>query len=188
MKRLGILLVAACWGWPQLAVAQEQPSIDAFLGSWKGSRIISAPETLELDALHLDIKVDEVGFHIVCLDLSIDGQNGRRSERIEASFLPTDRPGVYEYAPESGSLLTRMFASPATGNPLVGETLLWARIEDSTLAVYSMNIDKDGGLDLDHYSWTRTESGMSLTFSQRTENLGVETVIEAELALKEGGQ
>jgi len=69
---------------------------------------------------------------------------------------------------------------------LDGETLLWARVDDQTLAVYSMTVDRRGDFNLDHYSWTRTEKGLRLKFSKRTKDLGVETMIEGDL-VAEGG-
>jgi GH43 family beta-xylosidase len=74
-----------------------------------------------------------------------------------------------------------MFASPETGNPLEGETLLWARIDTDMLAVYSLTIDENGGFDLGHYSWTKTEDGLLLHYREQTEALGEEIVIEGRL-------
>jgi len=189
MKRFGILLVMAMWSWPNLAVAtDDQPSIDDFNGDWKGSDVLLAPEDLPPEALTARIQERGKGFQITYTDLgkAMEGEPGAHD--IEAHFVPARRPGVFEFAPEAGSLLERMFASPASGNPLEGETLLWARIEGETLGVYSMKIDKNGGLFLDHYSWTRTETGLTLSFSQRTEDLGDETMVEAKLLAEGDGQ
>ncbi len=169
-----------------VASADDPSSIDAFLGEWKGAEVTSAIESLAPDVLELRVQATSDGFRIAWKDLGPNARGGIGGDDLDAMFLPTDRPGVYEYAPKSGSLLERMFASPATGNPLKGETLLWARVDGPLLAVYSMRIDPDGGFDLDHYSWTRIESGLRLTFSKRTEDGGSEVMIEGELAA-EGG-
>jgi hypothetical protein len=55
----------------------------------------------------------------------------------------TERPGT-------GSLLSSLFADPAVGNPLEGDTLLWARLQDDALHVYSLAIDPGGGFALEH--------------------------------------
>jgi hypothetical protein len=167
-------------------VHADQPSIEAFIGSWKGAEASSSSDDLAPNALSVVIKAEQQGFSLSWRDLGKSGQGGIGSEDIEAVFAPANRPGVYEYQPSSGSLLTRMFASPATGNPLEGETLIWARIDGETLAVYSMKIDKKGGFDLDHYSWTRTDAGLLLTFVKKTEEQGGSEPIEGELVLGEG--
>ncbi|MGI9503984.1 MAG: hypothetical protein ACR2RE_13125 [Geminicoccaceae bacterium] len=154
------------------------------MGSWKGQGASSAIGALPSDALSLEVQRDADGFRISWPDLSTNDQGNSEGNSIDARFLPTGRTGVYEYAPKPGSLLTRMFASPATGNPLRGETLLWARIDGPTLAVYSMKIDPNGGFDLDHYSWTRIENGLQLIFSERTEDLEMQTKLEGELVTR----
>lgn len=169
-----------------VAMAADPFSIDAFVGSWKGDEAASEVGELAPDALALEIEAEAEGFRISWHDLGAGGQSGIGAEVIDARFAPADRPGVYEYEPSSGSLLSRMFASPATGNPLEGETLIWARIDDQTLAVYSMNIDQEGGFDLDHYSWTLTETGLRLTFSKQTEDLGPGAQIQGDLTAGEG--
>jgi hypothetical protein len=184
MKRLQALLLITLAGWPGApAWAADARSIDSFLGRWSGDEILSGNDALTPDALDLRIDKDGGGFSVTWHDLG-----GSGGDRIQARFLPTDRPGVYEFAPESGSFLSRMFASPATGNPLKGETLLWARldIDQPILAVYSMSVDRSGGMDLDHYAWTRTESGLRLTFSQRTQGDSTERRIEGDLVAAGG--
>ncbi|MEZ5932145.1 MAG: hypothetical protein R3F54_09365 [Alphaproteobacteria bacterium] len=182
MKRLQAFLLITLAGWPSsLAWAADARSIDSFLGRWSGDKIQSGDNKLAPAALDLQIDKDAGGFAISWHDLGKDG-----GDRVEARFQPTDRPGVYEVAPESGSFLARMFASPASGNPLKGETLLWARIDDPVLAVYSMSVDPTGGIDLQHYTWTRTENGLHLTFSHRTDDDGDESPIEGDLVAAGG--
>lgn len=170
---------------PGLAHA-DQPSIQAFLGSWTNADATSSGDELAPNALSVEVEAEADGFHLSWRDLGKSGSGGLGSEDIEARFVPANRPGVYEYQPSSSSLLTRMFASPATGNPLQGETLIWARIDGPTLAVYSMKIDDKGGFDLDHYSWTRTDAGLVLTFVKKTEDLGSGEPIQGQLVLGEG--
>lgn len=165
-----------------ITAAADSHSIDAFIGSWKGGDATSDKDVPLPDALSLEIEAAADGFQMSWPDLGGSGSN----EVIEARFAPADRAGVYEYEVSSGSLLTRMFASPATGNPLEGETLIWARINDQTLAVYSMNIDQRGGFDLDHYSWTLSKAGLQLVFIKRTEDMGSRVRIEGELKREEG--
>ncbi len=168
--------------WPSLAALAADPSsIEAFVGNWKGQQPQSASGALPPDALNLEFQKNAEGFRMSWRDLSAADQGDVGVGNIDASFSATDRAGVYAYAPKSGSMLMRMFASPETGNPLKGETLLWARVDDASLTVYSMKIDVNGGFDLDHYSWTRTGDGLQLTFKKRTEDVGSEIKLQGEL-------
>ncbi|MGI9498882.1 MAG: hypothetical protein ACR2P3_02510 [Geminicoccaceae bacterium] len=153
MMSIRFLLIAALLIWPGFTLsADDHPSIDSFVGDWKGADVVSKVGRLAPDALTLRIQTVSGGFRTSWRDLGKSGRSEIGSDTTDAQFVLTDRPGVYEYAQKPGSLLTRMFASPATGNPLKGETLLWARIDGPLLAVYSMKVDPEGGFDLDHYS------------------------------------
>ncbi|MGI9487526.1 MAG: hypothetical protein ACR2RF_16935 [Geminicoccaceae bacterium] len=182
MKRTKIFFAIAWLVWPGTsALADDPSSIEAFLGKWKGDQVSSETESLPSDALDLQVQSDRNGFRISWRDLSTGSSGGPGAQKVNAHFQRTGRPGVYEYVEESGSFLTRMFASPSTGNPLEGETLLWARVGDLTLTVYSMSVEPNGGFNLDRYSWVQTESGLLLRYSERTEDLADETKIEGEL-------
>jgi hypothetical protein len=76
---------------------------------------------------------------------------------------------VYAYDPGGGSLLSSLFAAPASGNPLEGETLLWARLGEEALIVYSLSIDPAGGFDLNRYARTLSDDGMVVKYQRRIE-------------------
>ena len=69
-----------------------------------------------------------------------------------------------------GSLLSSLFADPAVGNPLQGDTLLWARLQDDTLHVYSLAIDQAGGFALEHSTGRLTDDGMVARYELRSQN------------------
>jgi hypothetical protein len=52
---------------------------------------------------------------------------------------------------------------------LEGETLLWARLEETALVVYSLSIDPDGGFDLNRYARTLSDGGMVVNYQRRIE-------------------
>ncbi|MEM9439649.1 MAG: hypothetical protein AAGA73_04315 [Pseudomonadota bacterium] len=166
-------------------VHADPPSIKAFLGSWAIAETSSQVEVLAPNALSVEVEAEADGFRLSWRDLGKSGSGGLGSDDIVARFVPSDRLGVYEYQPSSSSIITRMFASPVTGNPLEGETLIWARIDGPMLAVYSMKIDGKGGFDLDHYSWTKTDTGLQLTFVKKTEDLDSGAPIQGELVSKD---
>lgn len=187
MRSLVFSLMMALLTWSSLAaLAADRSSIEAFVGSWRGQKAPSATDALPPDMLSLDVQEGADGFRISWLDLGSRNRGNVGVDKLDASFSATNRAGVFEYAPTSSSLLTRMFASPKTGNPLKGETLLWARVDGPTLTVYSMKIDLNGGFDLDHYSWTRIEDKLQLSFKKRTEDSGAEIEQQGELVAKGG--
>jgi len=160
---LGALLLAG--------PAAHGAGIEDFFGTWRGIEV-SAPTGLEFQAGDLDVAIEpyERGFHMRWTTLDRAGaEAGFIAQPAEASFSETERPGVYEYDPGGGSLLTSLFAAPATGNPLEGETLLWARLEETALVVYSLSIDPDGGFDLNRYARTLSDGGMVVNYQRRIE-------------------
>lgn len=148
---------------------------DAFYGDWKGVALTSTEGTGSLEPaaedLNVRIEPDGDGFRIYWTSLGHGHSDDPLvREKIEARFAPTDRPGVFAFDPETGSMLLNLFGNPATSNPLKGEPLLWARVADQTLAVYGLAINADGGFDLYHHARTLTDGGLSAHHTHRTEH------------------
>jgi hypothetical protein len=154
---LGALLL------PATAVGQ-QAKLDDFFGEWRGMEVATsgapAPE-LPAEFLNVQIRGNGSGFRIRWNALGrSDGKLELRE--VDTSFVPTDRPDVYAFDAYQGtSFFGRLFADPATGNPLEGQILLWARIEAATLIVYGLSINPDGGYDIHRHAWTLTGDGTS---------------------------
>lgn len=181
-KGPALALALVMTGCPALA---DDAGLARFFGQWQGVEIEVSDPALDLEPDHLDVTITgaEDGFRVrwTALERGLE-ESARIPRRLDARFRETGRAGVYAFATEPGSLLSRLFAAPATGNPLEGETLLWARIEDDTLIVYSLALTLDGGFDLDRYA--RTPSGedgaaMHLVHERRSEHRVV--VIEGRL-------
>jgi hypothetical protein len=162
------------------SAAGQQASIGDFTGEWRGMELtIKGPEAPELPAafLNMQIRPAASGFRIRWNALGrVDGKLEPRE--IDSSFVPTDRPGVFAFDAYQGtSLFGRLFASPATGNPLEGQILVWARIEAATLVVYGLSIQPSGGYDIHRHAWTLTGDGTSSAqYVRRTEDAQVMTV------------
>ena len=180
MRCLSVSIALALLVAPSLLRAEQAPIRD-FVGRWQGSEISKPADDVASNDIRIVVRPRDQGFELAWTDLNTDDRNARPDRTIEARFVPTARPGVFEFAPKPGSFLDRMFASPSTGNPLNGETLLWARVQANTLAVYSLSIDSDGRFDLDHYLWTATEDGLTLRYSRRNQDLDDEVTVEGLL-------
>lgn len=175
MIRLVIATVLASVSMSGIAIGAS--SIEDFTGRWTGKTVEASNQSIPPDLIGIEINERDGGFELSWNSLTQEDL----SAPLKAHFVGTSRNNVFEYAPEAGSFLDRMFASPATGNPLKGETLLWARIDADMLAVYSLTIDKSGQFDLGRYSWTRTDDGLALHFREQTEELGEEVTVEGRL-------
>ena len=149
------------------------PTIEDFGGAWQGIglQVGGDDEGLALAPADLDVRIqtDGGGFRISWTGLARQDGGALARQKIDARFAPTERPGVYAFEP-GGSSFFGLFANPATGNPLEGETLLWARLAGPTLTVYSLAIAFDGGFDLDRYVRTLSDGGMDVHYTRRMEN------------------
>jgi hypothetical protein len=167
---------------PGVATAAE---IDDFFGDWRGVELsVDGSENLpDLAPADLDMAIAEHGdgFRIEAIALARDAEGVLEPRRFEATFAPTDTPGLFAFEPGGGSLLSSLFADPAVGNPLKGDTLLWARLAEDALHVYSLAIDDQGGFALEHSSGRLTSNGMETRYLLRLENERIVT-IEGHLA------
>lgn len=174
------IVVLAGFALAAAAAGAEEASLEDFNGSWQGTelRIGGDHQGLELTPEDLDVQIGSAGagFQVSWTGLSRQPTGGLAPQRSEARFTRTERPGVYAFDPGDTSLLARLFADPATGNPLQGETLLWARLAGPTLTVYSLAIALDGRFDLDRYARTLRDGGMDVHYTRRMENDRVVTI------------
>lgn len=152
----------------------DEVTLQDFYGSWQGVELQTSGDddavALSPKDLEVQIRPEDSGFHMSWVGFARPEGGGIARQEIEASFTPTDRPGVFAFNPGRPSLLSRLFADPATGNPLKGETLLWARLDGNSLTVYSLAINPDGGFELDRYARRLTDQGMTAHYTRRIEN------------------
>lgn len=178
---LGVLLSML----PVFVPAHAAP-IDPFAGDWRGVAIeTKAHDDLGPADLDLRIVPDQNGFSLRWTAFEgILGDGDLDRERFNARFAPSGRPGVYAYDDRQQSLLSRMFASPATGNPLEGETLLWGRIEEQALVAYALHLKDDGDFELHRVEVTRVGEELALERSIRTGHQRI-TILAGRLARAE---
>jgi hypothetical protein len=185
---MGWRQILAAFGLLLAPGAAGAAEIDDFFGDWRGVEVTidDAGQSLELSAADLDMAIaaQDGGFRIRCFGLAREPEGALVLRPIEAIFAPTETPGVFAYAPAAGSLLSRLFADPALGNPLEGDTLLWARLQADALHVYSLAIDDRGGLALEHATGQLTKEGMTTRYVLRLEN---EEIVMVEGRLERAG-
>lgn len=169
-----VLVVAPC------TARADNAQVEDFFGTWRGVELNvdgaeRAPKLTPAD-LDMAITAESGGFRIRALALGREPDGSVVARPMDATFAPTETPGVFAFQPGTGGLLSSLFADPAVGNPLEGDTLLWARLEGDTLHVYSLAIDPSGGYALERSIGQLTEDGMVTRYELRFENDRVVTV------------
>lgn len=141
---------------------------EKFYGSYVGSGTAQQVSEKHTEQRDLDVTVEAYkndGFTIKWITV-VRGTDGarvaedvKRREVVE-NFTPfEDREGVFILAPKGG-----LFQKSELPNPLRGEPMRWATIENGAMTVYSMAIGENGVSELQVYRRTLTEKGMDITF------------------------
>jgi hypothetical protein len=160
--------------------ARADTELENFLGEWRGVEVGvgDAAEAPKLSPADLDTAITEEdgGFRIRGLALGREPDGSVVPRQMDVTFAPTDTPGVFAFEPGSGGILSSLFADPAVGNPLQGDTLLWARVAGDTLHVYSLAIEPNGGYALEQSTGKVAGDGMVTKYELRLENDRVVTI------------
>jgi hypothetical protein len=160
--------------------AASAAGIEDFFGEWRGVEVNvdGSGQVPKLTPADLDMSItgQDGGFRVRAFALGREPDGSLVPRPFDATFAPTDTPGVFAYEGAAGSLLSSLFADPAVGNPLAGDTLLWARLLEDKLHVYSLAIDDAGGFALDHSTGQLTDDGLVTRYKLRLENDRLVTV------------
>ncbi len=160
MGSYGVVFVLLGWlGSAGAVSAADNLAIEAFYGSWEGTGQAQMPDGyFGLTARDLDVQIGPKGngFNVTWTTITHPGGDiGRTESRRKSSsidFVPGGRPGLFKAARQ--------------GDPLAGESYIWARIKGSTLTVYVLNIDQDGAYVIQSYDRTLTGFAMEVTFAR----------------------
>jgi hypothetical protein len=170
---------------PQVGIAAE---IHDFFGEWQGVEVSVDGHAPSLEPKAADLAMviadHDGGFRLESFTLARERDGGIVLEPLDATFAPTETPGVFAYEPAGGSLLSSLFADPSVGNPLEGDTLIWARLQDDILHVYRLAIDDRGGFALEHSTGQLIKDGMVTRSVLRQEN---EQIVAVEGRLERAG-
>ena len=169
MRVMGFLAAVLLMFGAPMARAADLP-VSAFYGTWQGSGVAENADSLyfAMTTRDFDVVIEEAsdGFTVTWMTIIRSGgdPNNPDIRRREASltFEPAARPGVFE--------------STASGDPLEGGTLSWARINGNTLSIHQMTLNDNGGFELTTYDRTITDVGMELSFRRLRDGEQVRTV------------
>lgn len=172
-----IVVAAALPAGASAALAAEDPS--KFYGSYVGSGTAQRVTENVTESRDLDVTVEEYkngGFTVKWITV-VRGPDGERvgddvkRREVEENFIPLEeKENVFILAPKGG-----LFQKAELPNPLRGEPMRWATLEDGAMTVYSMAIGETGGSELQVYRRTLTEKGMDVSFLRmKNENVLIE--------------
>ncbi|NKB60119.1 MAG: hypothetical protein GKS00_27725 [Alphaproteobacteria bacterium] len=153
---IGVCLILFTFG---TAHAQDLTPV-AFYGTFQGSGFAEDKDSIYFGTTVRDLDViiapTGSGFSVTWTTIIRGGgdpakPNVRRKTQT-ATFSPTESAGVFRGAP--------------SGDPLAGNAYTWARIEDNTMTVFILSIDKTGQYNMQSYARTLSGYGMDLVFSR----------------------
>jgi hypothetical protein len=84
----------------------------------------------------------------------------RQAARGRENFIPVEeKENVFVLSPKGG-----LFQKSEPPNPLRGDAVRWAAIENNAMTVYSLAINEHGGSELQVYRRSLTDKGMAISF------------------------
>ena len=141
---------------------------EKFYGSYVGSGTAKHVGKNTTEQRDLDVTVEAYkngGFTIKWITV-VRGSDGERvgddvkRREVEENFIPLeDKEAVFILAPKGG-----LFQKAELPNPLRGEPMRWATIENDAMTIYSMAISDNGDSELQVYRRTLTEKGMDISY------------------------
>lgn len=148
---------------PATADSHLEKFIGAFVGSGAATVDGGAQEQRDLDVTVEPYK--DGGFTLKWITV-VRAANGERTgddvrrREVEENFVPVeDRENVFVLDGKGG-----LFQKAETPDPMKGDPIRWAAIEDDAMTVYSMAVGPGGGAELHVYRRTLTEKGMAVSF------------------------
>ncbi len=151
------------------AVSQDL-KLDAFFGTFKGSGVAENKDSLYFGVTvrDLDVTIQPAGdgFDIEWTTVIRRGgdpnnPNVRRKTQ-KMTFVPAPSAGVYK--------------STTPADPLAGQPLAWARIQDTALIINVFSIGENGSYEVQSYIRNLVPQGMAFTFQRIRDGEPVRTV------------
>jgi len=135
-----------------IAQAADSP-IKPFIGAYKGEAVSKRRDSIYfgtgLRAFGLTIKAEGDGFALVTTNTR--KRSGKyKTKTTTLNFYPAKRAAVYK--------------ARQSGEPADGKAYIWAEVKGSTLGVYILAVEENGGYDLLIYKRTLVEDGLKIVF------------------------
>lgn len=143
-------------------------AVEKFFGNYVGAGNATITDGDRREIRDLDVTVERFkneGFTLKWITVIRDENGGRtgadvKRREVEENFIPVeDKENVFVLSPKGG-----LFQKSELPNPLRGDAVRWAAIEDNVMIVYSMAISANGGAELQVYRRSLTDKGMAISF------------------------
>ncbi|MEM8653705.1 MAG: hypothetical protein AAGF36_03090 [Pseudomonadota bacterium] len=154
--------VAASVLWLAMVVlaGQARADIAPFVGSYSGSAEVTQIDGTKIPRdMSVVISATKQGFRVKWTSITYKASGKVSEKSYEIDFVPSGRGNVYAAAQKKN-----VFGHEVQLDPMKGEPYVWSRIDGSTLTVYSLFVDVDGGYSLQQYDRTLSEGGLDLRF------------------------
>jgi len=164
--------------------AHAEEAVEKFFGNYVGAGNATITPGDRREVRDLDVTVERFkndGFTLKWITVIRDEDNGRtgtdvKRREVEENFIPVeDKVNVFVLSPKGG-----LFQKSELPNPLRGEAVRWAAIEDNSMTVYSLAISANGGSELQVYRRSLTDKGMTISF-MRLQDEDVKVRMSGEL-------
>ncbi|MCV6586476.1 MAG: hypothetical protein OIF47_13145 [Marinibacterium sp.] len=164
---LALLTAAAAWA----------DTIEPFIGTYAGEAEVNIDGVMMERDLSVAIAETDDGFSVSWMSTTFRADGRIKVSTYEIDFLPTDRAGLY-----SAAQRRNVFGHAVPLDPMKGDPMVWARIEDDTLSVFSLHVDLNGGYQIQEYHRTLADGGLDLVYrSVRNAEITREVVAFLEL-------
>lgn len=145
-----------------LSAAVRASEITPFVGDYIGSAdVVDADGTATPRDMSVSIHETDKGFNVSWTTTTYKLDGRVKEQKFSVDFLHSNRPDVF-----SAAMKRNVFGHEVPLDPMKGEPFVWGRIEGSTLTVFSLFIDEDGGYELQQFDRTLAEGGLDLSFSR----------------------
>ena len=142
--------------------------VEKFFGNYVGAGNAVILDKDRREIRDLDVTVERFkneDFTLKWITVIRDEEGGRtgadvKRREVEENFIPVeDEENVFALSPKGG-----LFQKSELPNPLRGDAVRWAAIEDNAMTVYSLAINEHGGSELQVYRRSLTDKGMAISF------------------------
>lgn len=164
--------------------AHADEVVEKFFGNYVGAGNAVILDKDRREIRDLDVTVERFkneGFTLKWITVIRDAEGGRtgadvKRREVEENFIPVeDKENVFVLSPKGG-----LFQKSELPNPLRGDAVRWAAIEDNAMTVYSLAINEHGGSELQVYRRSLTDKGMAISF-MRLQDEDVKVRMSGEL-------
>ncbi len=171
MKRIIIIAAALLAMIPATVQAAADLPISAFFGKFSGGGVAQNRDSIyfAVTARDFDITISPAPGNGFRIDWTSVIRHGGTPEQPEIRRKTSSKTLAAAATPG-------VFRGAATGNPLDGGEMCWARIRGNTLTIFLMTVAKAGNYELQQYDRTLTDTGMELVFSSTRDGETMRTV------------